>query len=93
MPVVMSWTSRDADLLRQSLHMTNESFAEFLGVGVRTVASWRKRPEIIPEPANQDALDTALERAPDRVKAKFALLLAEHGERTCPELLGPGGTT
>jgi hypothetical protein len=77
----MSWTSRDADLLRQSLHMTNESFAEFLGVGVRTVASWRKRPEIIPEPANQDALDTALERAPDRVKAKFALLLAEHGER------------
>lgn len=82
MPVVMSWTSRDADLLRQSLHMTNESFAEFLGVGVRTVASWRKRPEIIPEPANQDALDTALERAPDRVKAKFALLLAEHGERT-----------
>jgi hypothetical protein len=74
------WTGGDADLLRQSLRMTNESFAEYLGVAVRTVACWRKQPEIIPRPAIQETLDAALERAPDRARAQFALL-AEHGER------------
>jgi DNA-binding transcriptional regulator YiaG len=78
--VVASWTGRQADLLRQSLRMTNESFAEYLGVVVRTVAYWRKRPETIPKAAIQEALDTALERAPDRVKAQFALL-AEQSKR------------
>ena len=80
MQVVASWTGGQADLLRQSLRMTNESFAEYLGVAVRTVAYWRKRPEIIPKPAIQETLDTALERAPDRAKAQFALL-AERGNR------------
>jgi DNA-binding transcriptional regulator YiaG len=79
--VVASWTGGQADLLRQSLRMTCESFAEYLGVVVRTVAYWRKRPETIPKAAIQEALDTALERAPDRVKAQFALL-AERGKRT-----------
>jgi len=46
--VIELWTGGDADLLRQSLRMTNESFAEYLGVAVRTVACWRKQPEIIP---------------------------------------------
>ena len=78
--VVASWTGGQADLLRQSLRMTCESFAEYLGVAVRTVAYWRKRPETIPKAAIQEALDTALERAPDRVKAQFALL-AERGKR------------
>ena len=78
--VVASWTGGQADLLRQSLRMTCESFAEYLGVAVRTVAYWRKRPETIPKAAIQEALDTALERAPDRVKAQFALL-AERGNR------------
>jgi len=61
--------------------MTNESFAEYLGVAVRTVAYWRKRPEIIPKPAIQETLDAALERAPDRARAQFTLL-AERGDRT-----------
>ena len=64
--VIELWTGGDADLLRQSLRMTNESFAEYLGVAVRTVACWRKQPEIIPRPAIQETLDAALERAPDR---------------------------
>ena len=80
MQVIASWTGGHADLLRQSLRMTNESFAEYLGVAVRTVAYWRKRPETIPKPAIQETLDAALERAPDRAKAQFALL-AEHGKR------------
>jgi DNA-binding transcriptional regulator YiaG len=90
--VVASWTGGQADLLRQSLRMTCESFAEYLGVAVRTVAYWRKRPETIPKAAIQEALDTALERAPDRVKAQFALL-AERGNRAdrvdSPESLDP----
>ncbi len=92
--VVASWTGGQADLLRQSLRMTCESFAEYLGVVVRTVAYWRQRPETIPKAAIQDALDTALERAPDRVKAQFALL-AERGGRAdrvdSPEIPGPPG--
>src|SRR6266571_4784866 len=79
--VMASWTGSDADLLRQSLRMTNESFAEYLGVAFRTVAYWRKRPEIIPKPAIQETLDAALERAPDRARAQFTLL-AERGDRT-----------
>jgi hypothetical protein len=59
--------------------MTNESYAEYLGVAVRTVAYWRKRPEIIPQQVNQEILDTALERAPDRAKAQFALFIGEAG--------------
>src|SRR6266849_6153041 len=79
MQVIASWTGGHADLLRQSLRMTNESFAEHLGVVVRTVAYWRERPESVPKPAIQETLDAALERAPDRAKAQFALLLAECG--------------
>jgi hypothetical protein len=83
MQVIASWTGGHADALRQSLRMTNESFAEHLGVAVRTVAYWRRRPEITPKPAIQETLDAALERAPDRAKAQFALLVgqAERGSR------------
>jgi tetratricopeptide (TPR) repeat protein len=88
MQVIATWTGGDADLLRQSLRMTNESFAEYLGVAVRTVANWRKQPEIIPKPAIQETLDAALERAPDRAKAQFTLL-AEHGRRA-DHVDGPG---
>jgi hypothetical protein len=73
-PLIARWTGGDADLLRDSLRMTNESFAAHLGVAVRTVANWRKQPEIIPKQVIQEALDTALERAPARAKAQFAQL-------------------
>ncbi|MGP0002227.1 MAG: hypothetical protein ACLPKW_31445 [Acetobacteraceae bacterium] len=57
--------------------MTNESYAEHLGVSVRTVANWRGNPDVIPRPAIQEILDVTLERAPDRVKAQFAGLIGE----------------
>jgi hypothetical protein len=81
--VVTSWTSGQADALRQALRMTNESFAAHVHVSTRTVANWRKRRDITPQPAIQDALDSALDRAPDRAKAQFAMLVggAEHGKR------------
>jgi hypothetical protein len=77
MQVVGTWTAGQADALRQALRMTNESYAEYLGVAVRTVAYWRKTPETVPQQRNQGILDTALERAPDRVKAQFAQLIGE----------------
>ena len=43
----------------------------------RTVANWRGNPGVTPRPAVQEILDAALERAPDRVKAQFALLIGE----------------
>ncbi len=46
MDVVASWTGRRADALRQALRMTNESFADYLGVAARTVAYWRERPDV-----------------------------------------------
>ena len=72
MQVITSWTGGQADALRQALRMTNESFADHLSIAVRTVAYWRKRPEIIPQSQMQEILDAALERAPDRVNPVFS---------------------
>lgn len=77
MEVVASWTGAYADALRQSLRMTNESFAEYLGVAVRTVAYWRKKPKMVPQLGMQSMLDTALDKAPERAKAQFANLVSE----------------
>lgn len=77
MQVMASWTSGQADTLRQALRMSSQSFAEYLDVAERTVANWRKRPDIIPQPQMQKILDAALERAPDRAKAQFAFLMGE----------------
>ncbi len=35
MQVITSWTGGHADALRHALRMTNESFAEYLGVAAR----------------------------------------------------------
>src|ERR1700740_3083240 len=77
MQVIATWSGGRADLLRRAFRMTNESYAEHLRVSPRTVANWRGNPAVIPRPSIQDILDAALERAPDRVKAQFALLIGE----------------
>ena len=77
MQVIAAWTGGHADALREAFRMTNEDFAGHLGIGVRTVAYWRERPETRPRAKMQEVLDVALERAPDRVKAQFSLLRNE----------------
>ena len=77
MQVIAQWTGGHADALRRSLRMTYEDFAEYLGVAVRTVAYWHKRPQMVPQPHMQGILDTALDKAPERVKAQFAVLAGE----------------
>lgn len=75
MEVVASWTGGYANALRQALRMSNKAFADYLRVATRTVAYWRERPDAVPQPEIQRALDEALDRAPDRVKAQFGLLV------------------
>lgn len=84
MQVITSWTGGHADALRQALRMTNESFAEYLGIAVRTVAYWRSRPGMIPRQGMQEVLDAALDRAPERAKAQFAFLAGETGPEPGP---------
>lgn len=72
MTFVDQWTGRHAHALRAALRLTNEAFAEHLGVAPRTVAKWRGRPEMIPSPHLQEALDTMLARTPAEALARFA---------------------
>lgn len=95
MDAVASWTARKATALQRALRMSNEAFADYLRIATRTVAYWKQRPEAIPKPVTQEALDTALERAPSRVKTQFHLLLAQieasedHVENGTPSLWRP----
>jgi 8-oxo-dGTP pyrophosphatase MutT (NUDIX family) len=54
--------------------MSNDGFAAHLGVSSRTIAAWHKKADLVPRPELQQALDTALERAADGVKARFVQL-------------------
>ncbi len=71
------WTGRTAYALQAALRMSNEAFAEHLGIGVRTVAAWRQKPDLRPKTEMQQLLDTALEQAPPAAQSRFATLSAE----------------
>jgi len=76
--VMTVWTGREARALRTALRMSIESFAEHLGVGVRTVAHWdAKRSAAKPFPAMQEVLDAALDRATPAQQLRFELLVRE----------------
>lgn len=77
MDAVASWNGGRADALRRALRMTNEQFAEHLGIAVRTVAYWRKYSDMVPQPATQEILDAALAGASKQAKEQFWLLLDE----------------
>lgn len=74
MDVIDTWTGRQACALQQALRMTNDRFADHLGVAVRTVATWHSAPDIVPRTEIQAALDTAYERASPSVQRRFGLL-------------------
>jgi transcriptional regulator with XRE-family HTH domain len=71
MTVVDQWTGRHARALQAAMRLTNEAFAEHLGVSARTVAKWRERPEMIPSPQLQEALDTSLKLAAADTLVRF----------------------
>src|SRR5262249_1354326 len=62
-------------MLQAALRCSNEAFAENLGIGVRTVAFWHQKPARRPRPEIQQLLDTALEQAPQTVRARFDSLM------------------
>src|SRR5215469_9200082 len=74
---MISWTGEQADALRRALRITHEAFAAQLGIGARTVAYWRQRPDTIPQQQMQEILDAALERASEEAKARFAQMIGE----------------
>jgi hypothetical protein len=63
--------------MQAALRLSNEAFAEHLGVAARTVAAWHQKPALRPRPEMQQLLDTALERAPAPVRARFAVLTGD----------------
>jgi transcriptional regulator with XRE-family HTH domain len=96
MTTVGRWTGREAKLLREALRLSVRDFAAHLGVGVRTVNKWEARQaDITPLPYMQEVLDTALARASDEGKARFAAAtradMPEHETAQSPELSLRGG--
>jgi hypothetical protein len=82
MDPVTGWTGRTACALQAALRLSNEAFAEHLGIGVRTVAAWHQKPSLRPRPEMQQVLDTALEQASLAIKARFAVLTGGSAPRT-----------
>src|SRR6202049_1917294 len=74
---VTGWTGRTACALQAALRLSNEAFAERLGIGVRTVAAWHQKTTLRPRPEMQQGLDTALEQASHPIKTRFALLVGD----------------
>ncbi|MGQ0718296.1 MAG: helix-turn-helix domain-containing protein [Pseudonocardiales bacterium] len=91
MNTVHRWTGRETKLLREALRLSVRDFADRLGVGVRTVNKWEARQlDITPLPYMQEVLDTALARASDEVKARFAAATrADVPEHGTAQLSGP----
>lgn len=76
MIVVDEWTGRYACQLQAALRLTNEGFANQLGIAVRTVASWHERPDTVLKTSMQQNLDIALERATPAEAERFARLIS-----------------
>ncbi len=74
MTSVVEWTSQEADALRAALRLTNEEFAEQLGVSTRSVALWRKGSGGAISLQIQRIFDTVLESATDSQRERFAQL-------------------
>jgi transcriptional regulator with XRE-family HTH domain len=72
MAVIEQWTGRHARALQAAMRLTNEAFAEHLGVSPRTIAKWRERPGMVPSPQLQEALDTSLKLTTEDTRARFA---------------------
>lgn len=53
--------------------MTNEAFAERLGISARTITRWHASPEMIHRTEVQQILDLAYERAGEAVQRRFSL--------------------
>lgn len=85
MDLTAGWTGRTACALQVAMRMTNDTFAEHLGIGTRTVASWHQKPDLRPKSEMQQLLDTALDQAPSAVKDRFNKLMADTTSAAPPQ--------
>ncbi|MDH2390867.1 helix-turn-helix transcriptional regulator [Streptomyces sp. HNM0663] len=75
------WSGRESRLLREAMRMSLRRFAAHLGMSDRAVSNWESGGATChPSTESQAVLDTALARASDEVKARFAEALGVHGE-------------
>jgi transcriptional regulator with XRE-family HTH domain len=72
MTIIEKWTGRHAHALRTALRLTNEAFAERLGIAPRTVTKWRERADMVLSQHIQQGLDTLLRQAPPDAHIRFA---------------------
>lgn len=77
MAVVAAWGPGEAIALQDALRLTNEVFAEQLGVAPRTIAKWRANPAMAVSRELQQALDTMLSRSDALSQARFELLVGD----------------
>jgi transcriptional regulator with XRE-family HTH domain len=69
---VNRWSGRETRLLRNALRLTVRTFAEDLGVCVRTVSKWEAvGAGLTPRPELQAALDTMLRRSTEEDRERF----------------------
>lgn len=54
---ITHWTGREAAALQSALRLTNQTFADRLGIARRTVAGWHADPELMPRMEMQQLLD------------------------------------
>jgi 8-oxo-dGTP diphosphatase len=84
MEVIDVWNGRYACTLQSALRMTNEAFANHLGIALRTVATWHADPDVVPRAEMQQLLDEVYETASPAVRKRFALL-AVGGDKGRPD--------
>jgi len=69
---VPGWTGAQTRVLRLALRMSMRSFAEHLGVSLRTIAKWEdQRVEVRLRPDSQALLDAALAKADAGARQRF----------------------
>jgi hypothetical protein len=91
--VVDRWTGRRAMALCNALRMSMEEFAHRLGAAPRTVAYWDSRPDSVPTPSLQAALDTLYGSASEADLARFTLAIGGDNEpAAAPGPPHPGDT-
>jgi hypothetical protein len=84
MEMIEGWTGASACVLQGALRMSNEAFAERLGINVRTIAGWHQKPARRPNSEMQQFLDTALSQASPEAKKRFVLLIGHPGQFMAP---------
>jgi hypothetical protein len=93
MEMIEGWNGASACMLQAALRMSNEAFADHLGISVRTVAGWHQKSARRPRPEMQQLLDTALSQASSEVRERLAALIDPPGHAPANAAASQAATT